>query len=96
MLFPYGLKLGTVFRDCSEFIKIYSSDGTEVFRQRGCDSLSRGLKLEIPFRGGNNIRLVVLLLYRYSSARIQYTVLDNSFSSGKKFEYSGFETPSKY
>ena len=90
MLFSHGSKLGTVLHDCSEFIKIYSSDGTEVFSRRGCDSLSRGLTLEIPFADGDSIRLAVLLSNRYSAARIHYTVLDRSLSSGKKFEYSGF------
>ena len=40
--------------------------------------------MEIPF-GGENITLAVLLSYRYSSARIQYTVLEKFLSSGMTF-----------
>ena len=45
--------------------------------------------MEIPFRG-DNIILAVLLSYRYSSARIQYTVLEKSLSSGMTFSITTF------
>jgi len=69
---------------CSEFIRIRSAGGTELFSRRGCDSIPQGLTVEIPF-GGENITLAVLLSYRYSSARIQYTVLEKFLSSGMTF-----------
>jgi len=45
--------------------------------------------VEIPF-GGDNIILAVLLSYRYSSARIQYTVLGKSLSSGMTLSITSF------
>ena len=45
--------------------------------------------MEIPF-GGDNIILAVLLSYRFSSARIQYMVLEKSQSSGMTFSITSF------
>ena len=71
----------------SEFIKIYDSNGDEVFRRRGCDSFSSGLSVEIPFFDDNSITLEVLLSYRYSYARIQYVMLDKALHKGNDDEY---------
>ena len=71
----------------SEFIKIYDSNGGDVFRRRGCDSFSSGLYVEIPFGDGNSITLEVLLSYRYSYARIRYTVLDKALDTGNDEKY---------
>ena len=56
----------------------------EVFSRRGCDSLPQGLSVEIPFGNKQSITLGVLLSYRYSSVRLQYSVLHRSLSTGKK------------
>ncbi|KAM7428099.1 hypothetical protein ABFA07_020874 [Porites harrisoni] len=68
---------------CSEFIKIYDNTGNEVFRRRGCNSFSGAQSVEVPFGDGDSITLTVLLSYRYSYARIQYTVLDKALDSAQ-------------
>ncbi|XP_073248869.1 uncharacterized protein [Porites lutea] len=68
---------------CSEFIKIYDNTGNEVFRRRGCDPSTSGQSVELPFCEGSSITLAVSLSYRYSYARIQYTVLDKAQDSAQ-------------
>ena len=70
----------------SEFIKIYDSDGDEVFHRRGCESLRSGLSVEIHFGDGDRITVGVLLSHRYSYTRIYYTVLDKALDSGNDEE----------
>ena len=71
---------------CSEAVEIYDGDSDVVFSRGGCDSFPRGLAVEIPFAGNPSLTLEVILSYRYSYARIQYTVLDKPLSSGMKFD----------
>ena len=75
---------------CSEFIKIYDNKGTEMFSRRGCNSFAHGLSVEMPFADGNGITVAVLLKYRYSYARIQYTILDQALSKGKSAKHDHF------
>ncbi|KAL9953497.1 hypothetical protein ACROYT_G040920 [Oculina patagonica] len=67
----------------SEFLKIFDSNGVEVYARRGCNSIPSGLSVEIPFAGGHSITLAVQLLYRYSYARVQYTILNQALSSAQ-------------
>ena len=83
-LLPQSVSLVSFLFVCSEFIKIYDNTGNEVFRRRGCNSFSGAQSVEVPFGDGDSITLMVLLSYRYSYARIQYTVLEKGLDSGNK------------
>ena len=83
-LLPQSVSLVSFLVLYSEFIKIYDNTGNEVFRRRGCDSFSGAQSVEVPFGDGDSITLMVLLSYRYSYARIQYTVLEKALDSGNK------------
>jgi len=83
-LLPQSVSLVSFLVLCSEFIKIYDNTGNEVFRRRGCNSFSCAQLVEVPFGDGDSITLMVLLSYRYSYARIQYTVLEKALDSGNK------------
>ena len=83
-LLPQSVSLVSFLVLCSEFIKIYDHTGNEVFRRRGCNSFSGAQSVEVPFGDGDSITLMVLLSYRYSYARIQYTVLEKALDSGNK------------
>ncbi|XP_020606859.1 MAM and fibronectin type III domain-containing protein 1-like [Orbicella faveolata] len=68
------------FGYCSEFVKIFDSQGVEVYSRRGCNSVTSGLTVEIPFSGGSSITLAASLSYRYSYVRVQYTILKQALS----------------
>jgi len=67
----------------SEFVKIFDSRGVEVYSRRGCNSVTSGLTVEIPFSGGSSITLAASISYRYSYVRAQYTILKQALSLGK-------------
>ncbi len=73
---------------CSEFIKVYDSNGVEAFGRRGCDSIPPGLALEIPLKSGHNITLAAQLSYKYSNVKVWYTIFNQSLSSGKIFSFT--------
>ncbi|KAL9953476.1 hypothetical protein ACROYT_G040898 [Oculina patagonica] len=62
---------------CSELIKVFDSNGAEVFARRGCDFKPPGLLVEIPFAGGDSITLAGQLSY----AKVWYIILNQSLSS---------------
>ena len=64
-------------------MKIFDSHGVEVYSRRGCNSVTSGLTVEIPFSGGSSITLAALLSYRYSYVRVQYTILKQALTLGK-------------
>ena len=71
----------------SDYIKIYGSDGNEVFFQRGGAryKFPRGTSVEVPFAGGNSITLAVYLSPPFiinSFVRLQYDILHKALGSG--------------
>ncbi|XP_022786238.1 uncharacterized protein LOC111326491 isoform X2 [Stylophora pistillata] len=71
------------FRYCSDYVKIFDSNGLQVFHHGGCDSLTRGMSVEVPFGDGHSITLALLFSYRYSYARVQYSILNQPLSSAQ-------------
>ncbi|KAL9979894.1 hypothetical protein ACROYT_G008409 [Oculina patagonica] len=73
---------------CSEFIKVYDSNGVEAFGRRGCDSIPPGLALEIPLKSGHNITLAAQLSYKYSNVKVWYTIFNQSLSSATSVSWN--------
>ena len=65
-------------------MKIFDTNGVQVFHRGGCDSTTSGLSVEVPFGDGHSITLAILFSYRYSHANVQYAILYQPLSSGNK------------
>ena len=72
-----------LFRFLSERIRIFHSNGTEVFNHEGCQSsLPYGTSLEVPIGATNHIILQIILEYRWSAVKLQYDILSQGLDSG--------------
>ncbi|PFX28263.1 Transmembrane protease serine 5 [Stylophora pistillata] len=80
-----SLSLQRVYlRYCSEHVKIFHEDGTELFNQGGCQSsLPYGTSLEIPFGFSNHITVDISLQYRWSAVNIQYIISKQGHNSAQ-------------
>ncbi|XP_078349649.1 uncharacterized protein LOC144634540 isoform X2 [Oculina patagonica] len=63
------------------YIKVFHSNGLEVFAAERHDTISDGLSLEIPYQNGHNITLEVQFSSDYGYVKVWYKVLNRSLSS---------------
>ena len=61
----------------SDFLKIYSSNGSEIFSRKGYSG-----NVEVHFGAGNFITLHVSLYSRYSRFMVTYAIVRRSLQSG--------------
>ena len=78
MSFVVVVVVVVVFR---EFLKVFSSSGTEIFTRERCYEDHRGV-VELQFGEGNFVTLHTQLYSRYSRLRLKFVVVRRNLHSG--------------
>lgn len=69
---------------CSEYVKIFSGDGTLVYHKEGCCPNDPGSFIEIPFMQSENIKVNILLTELQSRITSHFVILKHGLHSGKE------------
>ena len=77
---PYILILLLIFY-ASEFLKVFSSNGTEIFTREHCYEDHRGV-VELHFGEGNFVTLHTQLYSSYSRLSLEFVVVRRSLQTG--------------
>ena len=75
--------MSSFFFSFSEHIKLFRSDGYEVFNQEGCNfSYPAGTSFEVPFGDAEHFILDISLEYRWSVVNAEYSIVGQTVDSG--------------